>query len=558
MSNEEKIRIERYKQRRQKLIILQAAIIAVLSIVLVLLFSSYQSVDQVSYVNYFETSKISYKVSLTDDELYEYEEGELGEDYAFVSSLIKNISANFSYNVTVDSQTAEIDYTYKIDAKLVIVDKTTNKEIYKPVYSLVEEKTGTINSNKLNLNETVVINYNQYNSEVINFVNTLRLNSTTSKLVVTATVKFTGACDQGVGADQKQHSFDLIIPLNEVVTDIKKSNTVTNSEKVLSCEQIEERKALILSLYVVGGIDLLAILVLLIYTLATKNSHINYSNKVNRIVKAYKSFIQKINNQFDMSEYQVLQVDTINEMLEIRDTLQSPILMSENEDRTMTKFIIPGNNKLLYVHEIKIENYDDIYGVKDEEMVEEPKEELVEVEPTIELDPIVETQEIEVVNNQEEKIEKTTYGYNYSFEAKLSLSKEEVKNYYQTVTKFAKEYGVKVSRSFKKERIHLGRKHIATMVFKGKTLCILFPLDPKDPAHEKYNFVDMSGYSKYEENPSMIKITSNRKLKTVIQIIEKVLIENGIEDKNLVVKDTKIKLKSKKTLLKEGLIKVNN
>ena len=91
MSNEEKIRIERYKQRRQKLIILQAAIIAVLSIVLVVLFSSYRSVDQVSYVNYFETSKISYKVSLTDDELYEYEEGELGEDYAFVSSLIKNI-----------------------------------------------------------------------------------------------------------------------------------------------------------------------------------------------------------------------------------------------------------------------------------------------------------------------------------------------------------------------------------------------------------------------------------------------------------------------------------
>ena len=242
MSNEEKIRIERYKQRRQKLIILQAAIIAVLSIVLVLLFSSYQSVDQVSYVNYFETSKISYKVSLTDDELYEYEEGELGEDYAFVSSLIKNISANFSYNVTVDSQTAEIDYTYKIDAKLVIVDKTTNKEIYKPVYSLVEEKTGTINSNKLNLNETVVINYNQYNSEVINFVNTLRLNSTTSKLVVTATVKFTGACDQGVGADQKQHSFDLIIPLNEVVTDIKKSNTVTNSEKYYLANKLKKEK----------------------------------------------------------------------------------------------------------------------------------------------------------------------------------------------------------------------------------------------------------------------------------------------------------------------------
>jgi hypothetical protein len=50
------------------------------------------------------------------------------------------------------------------------------------------------------------------------------------------------------------------------------------------------------------------------------------------------------------------------DLLEIRDTIQSPILMSENEDQTCTTFMIPTNTKILYVFEVKVEDYDDIYG----------------------------------------------------------------------------------------------------------------------------------------------------------------------------------------------------
>lgn len=63
-------------------------------------------------------------------------------------------------------------------------------------------------------------------------------------------------------------------------------------------------------------------------------------------------------------------------MLEIRDTIQSPILMNENDDRTCTQFLIPTNTKLLYMFEIKVEDYDEIYAPK-EEVVEEPEEEIV-------------------------------------------------------------------------------------------------------------------------------------------------------------------------------------
>jgi hypothetical protein len=63
-----------------------------------------------------------------------------------------------------------------------------------------------------------------------------------------------------------------------------------------------------------------------------------------------------------MEGYQLLVMDSFMDLLEIRDTIQSPILMYENEDQTCTTFMIPTNTKLLYVFEIKVEDYDELYG----------------------------------------------------------------------------------------------------------------------------------------------------------------------------------------------------
>jgi putative N-acetylmannosamine-6-phosphate epimerase len=89
--------------------------------------------------------------------------------------------------------------------------------------------------------------------------------------------------------------------------------------------------------------------------------------KVKRIVNSYKGFIQKINTPFNEAGYQVLYINTFNEMLEIRDTLQLPILMYENEDRTRSVFMIPTSTELLYVFDIKVDNYDVIYSDASEE-----------------------------------------------------------------------------------------------------------------------------------------------------------------------------------------------
>ena len=62
----------------------------------------------------------------------------------------------------------------------------------------------------------------------------------------------------------------------------------------------------------------------------------------------YSEF-EKINNEIDYNNYKIIQINTFNEILEMRDTMQSPILMytEENEDRT--KFMIMKDG-ILYLN----------------------------------------------------------------------------------------------------------------------------------------------------------------------------------------------------------------
>ena len=69
-----------------------------------------------------------------------------------------------------------------------------------------------------------------------------------------------------------------------------------------------------------------------------------------------------MDGEFDCDGYQIVSIQTFTEMLGIRDTIQSPLLMTENRDETMTRFLIPTDTNILYVFDIKVDNYDEIYA----------------------------------------------------------------------------------------------------------------------------------------------------------------------------------------------------
>jgi hypothetical protein len=107
---------------------------------------------------------------------------------------------------------------------------------------------------------------------------------------------------------------------------------------------------------VFGSITLIGAIWLCIFVVFTRNKHIYYARKVKSLMTNYKAYIQKILDEYDTTDYQVIRVAEFTELLEIRDTVRQPIFMYENEDKTASKFFVVTCVNSIYSYEIKVED----------------------------------------------------------------------------------------------------------------------------------------------------------------------------------------------------------
>ena len=357
MSEKEKKRRALYRKNREKWIFTQAVIAVVIAVaILISAIVAYQ-LNSTYYINYREGGSIDYNVFLKENEFYD--ESYIGKNQSYVASLIDKIIADFSYEVDMDAEDVNYSYSYDIKSKLEIIDNSSGVAIYKPEYDLVSASDKTQNSSsKLKINEIVVINYDEYNDLANKFLEAYSLKSTTSSIVVTLNVDVLSDCNAFSGSSVDSYTSELRIPLTTQTVNIKMTSAVPDDEaKMIACTRGAGFEAFKTTAIVLGVIEFLMILFMVAFIYLTRTEDITYTSRVKKILSQYKSYIQKINNMFDPSGYQKILVDTFDEMLEIRDTIQAPILMHENEDKTCTKFLIPTDSKLLYVYEIKIEGY---------------------------------------------------------------------------------------------------------------------------------------------------------------------------------------------------------
>ena len=144
--------------------------------------------------------------------------------------------------------------------------------------------------------------------------------------------------------------------------------------------------------------------------------------------------------------------------------------------------------------------------------------------------------------------------YDYSFEARLAMSTDEVKDFWRLLVKHASSYGVKVSRNWNNERIYLGRNLYAVLVFKGKKLAIALAKDPTT-AHPKYFATDVSNVRKFARTPMLMTITSDRKVKFATDLLDEIFTEAGLKRKKTSTPLPQVVARSKDELLDAGLIK---
>ena len=189
--------------------------------------------------------------------------------------------------------------------------------------------------------------------------------------------------------------------------------------------------------------------------------------------------------------------------------------------------------------------------VEETPVEEAPVEEVPVEEVPVEEAPVEEAPVEEASSGEGE--EEPNSPFDLSFEAKLALAPAETRGYYEQIAGFAKSTGAKVVRSWKKEKIYQGRNTLAIISFRASKLSISLALDPKE-LEAKYGVIDRSGVKQQAKTPALLKITSARRAKYAVELLQKALDRFGIPNKALGITVT-VEPKTEEELLEAGLIK---
>lgn len=410
MSEAERLRRQEYKRNRKKWILVQLIALAVVLAMAFVGIAVYERMNRTYYIEYTENGSVDYKVFLKENNFFEQDF--VGKDQSYVSSLIKDITADFAYKLNMDAENVGFDYTYRVDAQMIVANKSTGDFIYAPVFEILPETRESVqDGNRLSISKSVVIDYQKYNALATEFINAYGLRDTTSTLVVTMTVNVLSSCEEFENNNENSYFVSLNVPLTEENFSIfSTSSTTEGQSKVLACSGAINQNVFLILAIILLSIAVLQAAFLTVFVYITRNEDVNYTNKVRKLVSQYRSFIQQMEGEFDTEGYQIVPIKTFTEMLGIRDTIQSPILMFENLDQTMTEFVIPTNTKILYTYAIRVDNYDEIYG---EPVEEEPEEEVVLLDESVPEEEVAEAmaepdvvlEEVNYVEDDDEELE---------------------------------------------------------------------------------------------------------------------------------------------------------
>ena len=237
MSESEKKKRRLYRKNREKWIFTQSVIVIVVAVaVLISALVSYQ-LSQKYYINYTESGSLDYDVYLKENEFYD--SPYLEKDQSYVASLIDEIITSFNYEIDMDAKDVNYRYSYTIKSRLEIVDDSSGVPLFKPEYELVSVENKSQNSsNRLTINEIVVLNYDEYNNLANRFLQTYNLTETTSNIVLTFNVDVLSDCNAFSGSSADTYSSELRIPLTTKTVNVKMTSSVPDAEiKMIACQR---------------------------------------------------------------------------------------------------------------------------------------------------------------------------------------------------------------------------------------------------------------------------------------------------------------------------------
>ena len=303
-------------------------------------------------VSYSQYGNVDYKVCLKNNNFYT--QSCLDKNMSYVSSLIKNVTLTFNYDLNT-SKDLNVKTEYEIDAKLVISNTDNTSKYYEQKYILKPKTTDGISkiNNEYKISQNVDIDYDYYNAIASNFKSQYGI-ETNSYLEVSFQVYHTNNTNEDVKVTSPSPVV-LSIPLSQKSININMASSGINKQEVQNVESSIFTLKNIICLF----IGVISLIICLISSLKvakmlslTKEKKNNYDKFIEKILREYDRLIVETSTLPKFNKYYITKVNSFGELIDVRDNLRLPIMYYEVAKHQKCHLYIT-NNKNLYLLTLK-------------------------------------------------------------------------------------------------------------------------------------------------------------------------------------------------------------
>ncbi len=330
-------------------------IIKIVLLILLLIAFTYSlyrsfSITNKEVINFNEKGDTDYSVYLKDNNFYETPY--LGKGMAYVASLIDNIDINYSYALNINRK-SNLDITYQVKAKLIIASQANGSTFLEKEYDLSKEVIDEmVDKDQYIINKHVSIDYNYYNDLANQFKSNYAVNSN-SYLDVYLEINEKNKENNSYEIDN-HNKLSLRIPLSQQeVSIIFNDARIDNNTQMVYNARFIINDVSFFALSIVLAIIVSIIVVSLMKTIfMTKEKRSKYDRFVSRLLRGYDRVIVNVKTVPNRDDYNLIKVDSFQELLDVRDNTKEPINYHVVIEHQKCEFFVINQNNL-YLYTVK-------------------------------------------------------------------------------------------------------------------------------------------------------------------------------------------------------------
>jgi len=284
-------------------------------------------------VDYQNSSDVVYTVKYLEDDYITS-----GDKY--ISNMVNYIDIKYSYDNLLSEYVSGF-YRYNVSCYLVAYDKS-GVELWKRKHYLVNEKTEVLDqgyTNNIKINDSFRVNFLEYRNEMNEFINSSNMDiDGYLKIRINILEFFNFDSLENEYADSKTITID--IPITDDIFEID----IDHLDNKDSYYEFTNKSSMNLAFLIIGAFCLsvsisLLILVIrqfkLIYDRQSK-----YNRELKKILYKYDECIVKINKFYVNKKYNMISVDTLDELMDVYKKTNKMISFKETKRGLESIFII--------------------------------------------------------------------------------------------------------------------------------------------------------------------------------------------------------------------------